>query len=165
MKCGLGTASITMQETGLVVGAIVAVNGVGDVIDPKTGHILAGSRTPDGKRLLNSMAQLLKGNPANNRTGENSTIGVVVTNAALNKSEATKIAQMAHDGLARSINPIHTPFDGDAIFAAGTGTSKSKADLTTIGSIAAEVMARAVCRAATTATGIPGYPAARDLQS
>jgi L-aminopeptidase/D-esterase-like protein len=163
MKGGIGTASVKIGETGLVVGAIVAVNAVGDVFDYKTGKIVAGARAPEGNGFLNSMAQILSGGRAKTRSGENSTIGVVATNAPLNKDQATKIAQMAQDGLARTINPVHTPFDGDTIFAASTGTSHVQADLTTIGSIAAEVVARAINRAVLAATGIAGYPAARDL--
>lgn len=163
MKSGLGTASIQIGDTGLVVGAIVAVNAVGDVIDCKTGKILAGARTPDGTGLVDSMAQIVSGATLKARSGENTTIGVVATNATLTKVEATKIAQMAHDGLARTINPVHTAGDGDTIFAAGIGTSQAKADVTTLGAVAAEAMARAVNRAVLTATAIPGYPAHRDL--
>jgi L-aminopeptidase/D-esterase-like protein len=95
--------------------------------------------------------------------GANTTIGIVATNAALTKSEATKVAQMAHDGLARTINPVHTAADGDTIFAAATGTSSVRADVTTIGAIGAEAMAHAVNRAVRSAVGIPGLPAHRDL--
>ncbi len=124
MKSGLGTASANIGDSGLIVGAIVAVNAVGDVIDHETGKILAGARTPDGTALLGSMAQILAGATMHPRAGTNTTIGVVATNARLTKTEATKIAQMAHDGLARTINPVHTAFDGDTIFAAATGTSR-----------------------------------------
>lgn len=165
MKGGIGTASVNIGGSGLIVGALVAVNAMGDVIDSKNARILAGARTSDGNEFLNSMAQFLKGNRGVLRIGENSTIGVVATNAALNKDEATKVAQMAHDGLARSINPVHTAFDGDTIFAAATGTSQVKPELTIIGAVAAEVMAGAVKRAIITATGIPGYPAYRDLKA
>ncbi len=163
MKSGLGAASLTIHETGLVVGAIVAVNAVGDVVDSQTGRVLAGARTPDGKHLLNSMDQIANGRRLAASAGENTTIGIIATNARLNKDQATKVAQMAHDGLARAINPVHTPFDGDTLFAASTGASEIHADLTTVGSIAAEVVSRAVNRAVLTATGIPGYPACRDL--
>ncbi|MGA8028102.1 MAG: P1 family peptidase [Bryobacteraceae bacterium] len=162
MKGGIGTASVKVSESGLIVGAIVAANAVGDVIDFKTGKIIAGARNPHGKGFLDSMAQIMKGNFGMSRFGENSTIGLVATNAELNKAEVTKIAQMAHDGFARSINPVHTMFDGDTIFAAATG-AKAKGDVTVIGAIAAEVMARAVNRAVMAAVGIPGYPAYRDI--
>ncbi len=165
MKSGTGTASIQVG-TELIVGAIVAVNAGGDVRDCRTGRILAGARTPDGRGFLNSMEQILHGRTLSRgeaRSGANTTIGVVVTNAVLTKTEATKIAQMAHDGLARTTNPVHTAAEGDTVFAAGTGTVNIRADVTTIGSVAAEVMARAINNAVLTATGIPGFPACRDL--
>jgi len=164
MKSGLGTASIRIGNTGMTVAAIVAVNAAGDVYDHKTGSILAGARTKDGNAFLNSMALIANGAKLGGLPGAHTTIGVVATNATLSKTEATKMAQMAHDGLARAINPVHTPMDGDTIFAAATCTNQTKADLTTIGAVAAEVMARAVNRAVITASGIPGYPAYRDLQ-
>ncbi len=163
MKSGLGTASANIGDTGLIVAAIVAVNAVGDVIDHRTGRILAGARTPDGMGLADSMEQILAGGTMKPSHGANTTIGVVATNARLTKVEATKMAQMAHDGLARTINPVHTAGDGDTIFAAATGTSSATANVTTIGAVAAEVMARAVNRAVLTAVGIPNLPAHRDL--
>ncbi|HEX4750765.1 MAG TPA: P1 family peptidase [Bryobacteraceae bacterium] len=163
MKGGLGTASVRVGNSDLIVGAIVAVNPAGDVLDYKTGKIIAGARTPDGRGFRDAMAQIIAGATIQPRAGVNSAIGIVATNAKLTKPEATKIAQMAHDGFARSINPVHTMFDGDTIFAAGTGTSTTTADLTTVGAVAAEVMAQAVDRAILTATGIPGYPAHRDV--
>lgn len=168
MKGGLGTASVQVGDTGLAVGAIVAVNAAGDVWDSHTGKILAGSLAPDGKAFRDSMARIAAGalieeNGEGSKPGANSTIGVVATNAALTKSEMTKVAQMAHDGLARTINPIHTAADGDTIFAAATGTARAKADITTVGAVAAEVMAQAVRRAILMATSIPGYVARKDL--
>jgi L-aminopeptidase/D-esterase-like protein len=163
MKGGIGTASVKIGRTGLIVGAIVAVNSVGDVLDIKKGNIIAGARTSDGNRFRNCMTQIISGSKEEARPGENSTIGVVATNAALNKNQATRMAQMAHDGLARTINPVHTDLDGDTLFAASTGASQVQADLTTIGSVAAEVVARAVLRAVFAATGIAGYPAHRDV--
>lgn len=163
MKGGLGTASVRVGNSDLVVGAIVAVNAMGDVIDRKTGQILAGARTSNGQGFRDTMAQLIAGATVHPRLGENSTIGIVATNAKLTKTQATKMAQMAHDGFARSINPVHSMWDGDTIFAAATGTANTTTDLTTIGAIAADVMARAVNRAVLTATGIPNYPAHRDI--
>ena len=163
MKSGVGSASIKIDGTDLVVGAIVAVNAVGDVFDHETGQILAGARARDGKSFSNAVAQLRKGALINAAGGAHTTIGVVATNATLTKTEATKIAQMAHDGLARSINPVHTAMDGDTLFAAAIGTAKTKADLTTIGAVGAEAVAQAVRNAVLTATSIPGYPAHRDL--
>ncbi len=167
MKGGLGTASVRIGNSGLVVGAIVAVNAAGDILDSQTGKILAGSLTPDRKAFRDSMAQIAAGalisQDGRVNAGANSTIGVVATNAALTKSQATKVAQMAHDGLARTINPIHTAADGDTIFAAGTGTAPTKADVITIGSVAAQVIAQAVQGAIFAAKSIPGYVAQRDL--
>ncbi len=166
MKSGLGSASVTLADTGLVIGAMVAVNALGDVRGRENGRILAGARA-DGEGFLDCIAQLMQGAtlPGHRReqTGAHTTIGIVVTNAELTKSEATKVAQMAHDGLARTINPVHTAADGDTIFAAATGTASVRADVTTIGAIGAEVMARAVNRAVLSAEGIPGLPANRDL--
>ncbi len=165
MKSGLGTASVKMPESDLVIGAIVAVNAVGDVRDRESGRILAGARGKEG--FMDCMAQMMHGAtlPGHHAVeeGAHTTIGIVVTNALFTKSEATKVAQMAHDGLARTINPVHTAADGDTIFAAGTGTSSVRANVTTIGAIGAEVMARAVNRAVLNATGIAGLPAHRDL--
>lgn len=163
MKSGLGTASVQIGETGITVAAMVAVNAAGDVFDSNTGRILAGARKPNGGGFLNSMSQLLAGTSNALSSGAHTTIGIIATNATLTKTEATKVAQMAHDGLARTINPVHTTVDGDTIFAAATCSSATKVDLTTLGAVAANVMARAVNRAVITATGIPGYPAHQDL--
>lgn len=162
MKSGIGTASIKLA--GLTVGAIVAVNAVGDIVDPQTGKPIAGARTEDGKKLLNTREAMLGGNlPGGMLAGTATTIGVIATDAVLTKAQAQKIAQMAHDGLARSINPIHTMFDGDTIFALGTGKSGKTGNPTLLGTMAAEAMALAVVRAARAAKGIEGYPAAADL--
>jgi L-aminopeptidase/D-esterase-like protein len=162
MKAGIGTASIKIA--GLTVGAIVAVNAVGDIVDPLTGRPIAGARTEDGKSLLNTREAILRGVlPGSMLAGTATTIGVVATDAVLTKAQAQKIAQMAHDGLARSINPIHTMFDGDTIFALGTGKSGKTGNPNLIGVLAAEVMAMAVVRAARAAKGIEGFPAAGDL--
>ena len=165
MKGGLGTASIKLPN-GLTVGAIVAVNAVGDIVDPATGKLLAGARTPDGKKLQGAMAGILRGEALPPMLGgTNTTIGVVATDAKLDKSQAQKVAQMAHDGLARTINPAHTMFDGDTIFAIATGKSQSvnPANVTLIGALAAEAMAQAVIRAVKAARGIAGLPSAAEL--
>ena len=161
MKAGIGSAAIRLPN-GLVVGAIVAVNAVGDVIDPTTGTVIAGVRGPDGK-LADARKRLREGWVRPGRAGENTTIGVVATNAKLTKVQAQKIAQMAHDGYARAISPIHTPYDGDTIFSLATGTWDGPADYATIGALAAEAMADAIVRAAVMATGSHGIPSARDL--
>jgi L-aminopeptidase/D-esterase-like protein len=162
-KSGLGSASITLPG-GLVVAAIVAVNAVGDIVDPATGKVVAGVRNPDGtfadaRRILRSGST---SQPP--RAGENTTIGVVATNAKLSKSQVTRMALMADDGYARAISPAHTNGDGDTIFSLATGRWNGTADITVIGALAAEAMADAVVRAATQATGAAGIPAARDLK-
>jgi L-aminopeptidase/D-esterase-like protein len=165
MKGGIGTAAIALPD-GLVVAAIVAVNARGDVLDPRTGQVVAGMRTTDGKGLMDVRKWLRSPSPEGRTPSpdllQNTTIGVVATNATLTKVQATKVAQMAHDGLARAIVPAHTSGDGDAIFALATGT-RPAASLDTIGALAADAMAEAIVRAVRAATGIPGYPAARDL--
>ena len=167
MKSGLGTASIRVGDTGIVVGALVAVNAVGDVVHPETGKVVAGARSEDGKGFRDSMAAILNGHHVVAQNGANTTIGVVATNAPFNKTQMTKIAQMAHDGYARSINPVHTMADGDTIFSMSTGTARVKADVTAIGAIAATVMARAIVRAVMQATSLPelGLPAYRDYMA
>jgi L-aminopeptidase/D-esterase-like protein len=165
MKGGLGTAAIALPN-GLVVAALVAVNARGDVVDSGTGRVVAGTRTEDGQRLLD-VRTLLRSTgftPAAPAPLEHTTIGVVATNAVLTKVQATKVAQMAHDGLARAIVPAHTTGDGDAIFALATGTRAGPAEVDTIGALAAEAFADAIVRAVRAASGIPGFPAARDLR-
>ena len=164
MKSGLGTASVKLGDTGIVVGAIVAVNAVGDVVNPMTGKIVAGARSEDGKGYRNSMQAMMNGYRRGGAAGRNTTIGVVATNAKFTKTQMTKIAQMAHDGYARAISPVHTMGDGDTIFSMSTGTADTPADLSAIGAIGAVVMARAVVRAAMQATSIPelGLVAWRD---
>ena len=164
MKGGVGTAALTLPS-GLTVAAILVVNAYGDVIDPATGRVVAGVRTADGLGLADARVLLRTGAPRKNPFGENSTIGVVVTNARLTKTQATKVAQMAHDGLARAITPIHTQSDGDTLFALATGGFAAEADVSTVGALAAEVVADAVLRAVRQAAGLPGLPAVRDLQA
>ncbi len=154
MRGGLGTASITLPD-GLVVAAMVAVNAVGDVIDPSTGRVVAGIRTEDGRRLADARLLMRTGAlEAAAAIGRNTTIGVVATNATLTKAQATKVAQMAQDGLARTIWPAHSPFDGDTIFALATGGRSGAPDVMAIGSLAADVVAEAVLRAIRAAKGI-----------
>src|SRR5258708_1681058 len=161
MKAGIGSAAIRMPN-GLIVAAIVAVNAVGDIIDPWTGQVVAGARGQDGK-LLDARKLVRGGGGREGRAGENTTIGLVVTNARLTKVQAQKMAQMAHDGYARAISPVHTPGDGDTIFSAATGTWDGAVNYGQIGSLAAEAMADAIVRAATQATSSNGLPSARDL--
>jgi L-aminopeptidase/D-esterase-like protein len=163
MKAGLGSYSITLPN-GLSVGAIVAVNAVGDIIDPDTGKVVAGVRNQDGS-FADARKLLRTGQTGPRpRAGENTTIGLVATNARLSKAQANRMALMADDGFARAIFPSHTQGDGDTVFALATGQWIGDADITQIGALAADVMARAIVRAATEATGIPNLPAARDLK-
>ena len=161
MKGGIGTASITLPN-GFIVGAIVAVNAVGDIFE--NGKMIAGARTADGKKLMGTMNAILRGdNPPPILGGTNTTIGVVATNAKLDKAQCQKIAQMAHDGLARTINPSHTMFDGDTIFSLATGKIEKAANVTLLGALAAEAMAQAVIRAVKAAKSISGFPSASDF--
>ena len=164
MKGGVGTASITL-DSGLTVAAIVAVNAVGDIIDPATGSVIAGVRTTDGRGLADARRLLREGSSNEPQSGANTTIGVVATNATLTKAEATKVAQMAQDGLARTIYPAHTPGDGDTVFSLATGTLSGAASVSTIVALAADMMAEAIVRAVRAATGIPGFPAAGDISA
>ena len=120
MRGGIGSASVTLD--GVTVGALVACNALGDVIDPDTAQVIAGARTADGKALLNIRRAILAGEmPQPLLAGTNTTIGVIATDAILTTAQAHRLAQVAHDGLARSINPVHTLSDGDALFTLGTG--------------------------------------------
>ena len=162
MKAGVGSASIKVGNTGVVVGAIVAVNAIGDIWNPKTGKIVAGARSEDGKGFRDAMGEVMKGNRVLVQRGANTTIGVVATNVTLEKVQMTKIAQMAHDGYARAINPAHTTGDGDTIFALSTGTLDAKGNHGMIGALAAEAIAQAIVRAATQAETSGGLPGLRD---
>jgi L-aminopeptidase/D-esterase-like protein len=149
MKGGIGTASLTVH--GITVGALVAVNALGDVVDPRTGEPVAGARTADGAALLGTARALLNGEvPKPLLRGTNTTIGVVATDATLTKAQAHRLAQVAHDGLARSINPVHTMSDGDAMFVLATGAAQPEGEpvgMMTLSVLAAEVTARAVQQA------------------
>jgi L-aminopeptidase/D-esterase-like protein len=167
MKSGVGTASIDLGG-GLIVAALVAVNSFGDVVDPGTGRIIAGARKIDlplAKKTegiqfadtLATMKSFVGKTIMRFASRSNTVIGVVATNADLTKEETNKVAQMAHDGLARAIRPAHTLFDGDTIFTMATG--KKKADVNLIGAYAAEVTAQAIVRSvmlAKSAGGVPG---------
>jgi L-aminopeptidase/D-esterase-like protein len=165
MKGGLGTASISVAfgTSSLVVAAIVVVNAVGDVIDPANGRVVAGVRSLDGKGFADARSLLRSGRPPQAPAAQNTTIGVVATNARLTKVQATKVAQMAHDGLARTLYPAHTMGDGDTLFALATGEIESS-DVTRIGALGADAVAEAILRAVRAATSIPGFSAARDFK-
>jgi L-aminopeptidase/D-esterase-like protein len=166
MKAGVGSAAIALPN-GLVVGAIAAVNAVGDVVDHTTGQVVAGIRTEDGKGLADARRLLRSGalmKTAAPRPAEATTIAVVATNARFSKSETARIALMADDGLARAIVPSHTTGDGDTVFALATGRwTAGEASPTIVGALAAEALAEAVLRAATQAESLGGVPSAREL--
>jgi len=167
-KSGVGTASMDIGG-GVIVGALVAVNAWGDIVDPTSNEIIAGLRSGKvgtlrvgGKSYFASTLEMMKKPVSRNLLGfasrANTVIGVVATNAKLTKAGATKVAQMAQDGIARTIRPAHTILDGDVIFALSTGAGK--ADVTSVGTFAAEVMAQAIIRAvkmAEPAGGLPVY--------
>lgn len=162
MKAGIGSAAITLPN-GLVVGAIVAVNAVGDIIDPWSGQVVAGARNPDGT-LADIRKLLATGTFAPTpQPGANTTIGVVATNARMTKDQVNRVALMADDGLARAINPSHTVGDGDTVFALATGRWDGQANPTLVGALAAEAMAEAIVRAAAKADSLGGLPSAREL--
>lgn len=153
MKGGIGSASVTVA--GVTVGAIIACNALGDVVDPGTGTVIAGARSADGKSLLDARRALLRGEePRPMLPGSNTTIGVIATDAVITKAQASRLATMGHDGLARAINPVHTLSDGDTLFALGTGASGKALGLMTLGAMVAEACALAVVRAARAARGV-----------
>jgi L-aminopeptidase/D-esterase-like protein len=165
MKGGVGSASLSLPN-GLIVGAIAAVNAVGDVIDPATGKVVAGIRTEDGKRLEDVRAMIRAGTlsrAAAPRAGGNTTIAVVATNAKLSKADINRVALMADDGLARAISPSHTIGDGDTVFALATSRWTGEVNVSIIGALAADALAEAIVRAVSTAEPLGGLPSARAL--
>ena len=164
MKAGVGSASITLPS-GLIVSAIVAVNAVGDIIDPASGKVVAGVRNANG--TLADARTMLRGGAsvAAPRAGENTTIAVVATNARLTKTQAGRFALMADDGLARAIAPSHTMGDGDTVFGLATGTWDGAVEMTTIGALAADVLGEAIVRAATQADSSGGLVSAKQTGS
>jgi len=162
MKAGLGTACVELHG-GIRVGAIVAVNALGDVRDPSSGKIVVGARNPEGDGFADT-EKVLDGDLSNTLLGfTNTVIGVVATNARLNKEETNKLAQMASNGIARCISPAHTSFDGDVVFALSTHESDLVAPVSVVGSAAARAMSDAILDAVRCADGVGGIPAAKDL--
>jgi len=162
MKSGIGSASLEIIE-GIVIGAIVAVNAFGDVIDPASGEILAGARSQPGSdtifcSTLSVLREMAGIKPLGYGAGDHTVIGVVATNAKLSKEHTCKVAQMAHDGLARTVKPAHTMLDGDTIFALSTGDQP--VDVNIIGAFAAEVIQTAILNAIKFAEPVAGLPAA-----
>jgi L-aminopeptidase/D-esterase-like protein len=146
MKGGVGSASVTVD--GVTVGALIACNAVGDVVDPDTGLPLAGARTEDGRALRDIRRALLRGEPPHTLlAGTNTTIGAIATDAALTKAQAQRLAVAGHDGLARATNPAHTQLDGDTLFALATGRAPRHPGMLVLAAMAAEAVARATVRA------------------
>lgn len=161
MKGGLG--SYAVQVGDLKVGALVAVNALGDIIDPESKEILAGLLDEKGEKLIGTENEMLKVyNERKNLFSGNTTIGVVATNAKLTKAEANKVASMAHNGYGRAIRPAHTIFDGDTIFTMATG--KMEADINVIGLLSARVVERAIVNAIKSADSAFGLKAYKDLK-
>jgi L-aminopeptidase/D-esterase-like protein len=162
-KSGVGTASCKIGDD-VVVAALMAVNAVGDIIAYRTGKTIAGPRNEQNNGFL-STVELLTGGTftyLKNPMATNTTLGVVATNAALTKEQVNKLAQMAHDGIARAINPCHTMYDGDAIFALSIGDKVG--DITALGTAAAELVADSIVRAVQQAETLAGIPAIRDMK-
>ena len=167
MKGGIGTASVCVD--GVTVGALVAANPLGDVVDPATGRVVAGARTADGQALLDTRRALLAGEaPRPILAGTNTTLAVIATDAAITKAQAHRLAQAGHDGLARTINPVHTMSDGDTVFALATGLAQAPSPgMMVLATMAAEAVARAVLQAVWAAEAVRAgelqLPAARDF--
>ena len=165
MKGGIGTASVTLE--GVTVGALIAVNALGDVVDPAAGTPIAGARTEDGQQLRGSVAAALAGDkPLALLAGANTTIGVVATDAPLTKAQCQRLAGAGHDGLARAIRPVHTMSDGDTLFALSTGMAGAL-DFNVLCTMAGEAVARACVNAVRAAQGVTtdtlALPSASDL--
>jgi L-aminopeptidase/D-esterase-like protein len=160
-KGGLGCA--VTERDGVHVGALMVVNAVGDVRDPETGRLIAGSRdAPDGRRLIDTAAALAAGAPRPVFRPTNTTIGLVATTAALDKAQAAELASLAMEGYRHALSPPHLDTDGDALFALSVGPARG--DVETLGRLAADLVARAIVRAVRAAAPAGGLPAARDLQ-
>ncbi len=160
MKSGVGSFAAQLGE--LQVGAVAVVNALGDVLDPRTGRQIAGLLSED-KHGLRSSLDFLCGmaQPVDNKFTGNTTLVVVITNARFEKAALCKIAGMAHDGLARSIDPVHTSADGDSVYAVSVGEVAADQDL--VGALAAQVVSRAILRAVLSAESAYGFPSAKEL--
>jgi L-aminopeptidase/D-esterase-like protein len=173
MKAGIGSAAVHLGQADneLIVGAIVAVNSLGSIVDPETGRALAGPRDPVSGTILDTLT--LMGTISSAAVGDahakpvqpfsHTTIGVVATNATLTKEQVNVVAGMAHDGMARAVRPAHTLYDGDTLFALATGDLSIPVDVSIIGAWAAEVVALAIVRAVRLAASASGLPAWKDV--
>jgi L-aminopeptidase/D-esterase-like protein len=167
MKGGLGSWALRRPD-GLQVGAVVAVNAVGNIVDPPTGKIIAGARNDDGTGFLDIAARMRTWQPSPAQLPEGTVIGVVATNAVLSKTQCNTVARMGQDAIARCICPAHLPWDGDTVFAIATGlfTGGGRAvDVGLVGALAADVLATAILRAVKQAESWGPYPAYRDYPS
>lgn len=160
LKGGLGAATEQLAN-GVSVSAIVAVNAWGEIVDPDNGHVVAAPRA-EQRGFASTIGVLREHSPLSPFANENSTIGVVMTDAALSKEDCLRMATMAHTGLARTIRPVHSPVDGDVIFALATGRNKGQADLMQLGALAARAVEGAVLSAVRLATGLAGIPSASE---
>lgn len=162
VKSGIGSAAIRL-ESGVTVGAIVAVNALGDVVNPMTGQIIAGSRHPTNDSYTSAVAAIIQGQTESTTPpGTNTTIGVVATDANLSRDELTRVATAAHDGLARVVRPAHSLYDGDTFFALATGQESRRADSVAIAVAATEVVATAIIRAVMAARPLGNLPPAKE---
>jgi L-aminopeptidase/D-esterase-like protein len=163
MKGGLGSWALACPD-GLRVGALAVVNSIGDVINPYTGEIIAGTRRKDGKGFAGIMKNLRQGFRPDSPFTNNTILAIVATNAVLTKAQCSKVAQMAHDALARCVYPAHMPWDGDVVFAISTGTwtAKRGADTGIIGALAADALASAIVRGVQRAESWGKYPSPKD---
>ena len=168
MKGGLGCASARLGD--IVIGALVVVNASGDIVDRRTGAIVAGARTADGRgfaRTVDVLRRDLESSRADRPLRDDAlratTLAVVATNVTLSKTQLTKVAMIANSGAARAVNPYHTQSDGDQVIAVSTGALDAGVSLTPLGAMSAEVVADAIIRAVRVASGVPGWPAVRDL--
>lgn len=160
MKSGIGSYAVKIGD--LKVGAVVAVNSLGDIYDWKNGKKVAGLLAPDKKTFLCTEDEVYKSyEVVKNKFVSNTTIGAIITNARFNKTQLCKIAGMTHNGYARSIRPLHTTADGDSIYAMSVGNVEADQDM--VGTLAAQVMSEAILRAVMSAGSAYGFPAARDL--
>ena len=158
MKSGIGSAAMKLAG-GITVGAIVAVNALGDVVSPVNGQTIAGVRDSSTGNYLGATSLILRGAPPAHPTAGNTTIGIVATNAKLNRDDLIRVAALGHDGLARVIRPAHTNYDGDTLFALSTGRSTAPVNPLAIAVAAGEVVATAIVRAVLAARSLGGLPA------
>ena len=161
-KGGIGTSSVRLGD--IVVGAIAVVNALGDVVDPDTGRVLAGPRDTENQGFFRTVDVIANRGrePQAEAAPTNTTLAVIATNASLSKEQATKLAQVGHDGLALAVRPCHTMADGDVVFTLATRDNQEQVDMNRLCSAATTAVSRAVIRAIETATGLGGAPSAQE---